>query len=117
MTRKERLEAVINGNITEELIEECKRELDKLNERSTAALAKSKESPRYKENKELEERICAILSSEPLQVEEIKNVLGVDVTRQRLTGICTNLAREGRVEVVDLKIKGKGKRKGYIRVG
>lgn len=116
MTRRKRLEAVINGNITEELINDCKKELNKLNERSAAALEKSKESARYKENKELEEQIYAVLSSEPLQVEEIKNALGVEITRQRLTGICTNLVKGGRAESVDVKVKGKGKRKAYIRL-
>lgn len=116
MTRRERLEAVINENITEELINDCRKELNKLNERSAAALEKSKESPRYKENKELEDQICAILSSEPLQIEEIKNILGIEVTRQRLTGICTNLVKGGRAKSVDMKVKGKGKRKAYIKI-
>lgn len=115
MTRRERLEAVINNNITEELINECKEELNKLNERSAATLAKSKESAKYKENKKLEEQIYSILGEEPLQIEEIKSILNVEVTRQRLTAICTNLIREGRADSIDLKIKGKGKRKGYIK--
>ena len=50
-----------------------------------------------------------------MQIGEIKEKLGVEVARQRLTAICTSLAREGRIKVVDLKIKGKGTRKGYVR--
>ena len=115
MTRRERLEAVINNEITEELIEECKKELEKLDNRSAAALAKTKESAHYKENKDYEAQICAILTDEPLQIEEIKEKLNLNVTRQRLTGICTNLIKDGKAATVELKVKGKGKRKGYVK--
>lgn len=113
MTRKERLIAVINGEITEELIEECKRELEKLNAHSAAALAKSKETTQYRENKVYEERICEILGEEPLQIGEIGERLDADISRQRLTAICTNLVREGRISVMDIKVKGKGMRRAY----
>lgn len=115
MTRRERLEAVIEGRITDELIDDCKKELEKLNERSAKALADSKESIRYKENQELGGRIYEILGTEPLQAEEIREKLGIEMTRQRVTAICTNLVREGKVETVEVKVKGKGIRKGYIR--
>ena len=113
MTRRQRLEAVINGEITEELIESCKEELKKLDAEGAKALAKSKETSRYKENKELEEKIVEVLTSEPIQVEELMEKLGIELTRQRLTAICTNLVREGRIYVVDVKVKGKGKRRAY----
>lgn len=115
MTRRERLEMVIRGEITPELIEDCKRELQKLDEHGAAVLAKSKEMPRYKENKMYEERIYEIVGEEPMQIEEIKKAIGADVTRQRLTAICTNLVRDGRINVVEIKVKGKGKRRAYYK--
>lgn len=115
MTRKERLEMIISGNITEELIEECKVELEKLNAHSAAALAKSKESAQYKENKVYEEKIYQLLDEEPMQIEEIRALVAPEVTRQRMTAICTNLVREGRIQSTDIKVKGKGKRKAYMR--
>lgn len=116
MTRRERLGMVIRGEITEELIAECKKELEKLNERSAAALAKSRETKRFKENKRYGECVYEVLGKEPLQIDEIRDKLGFEIARQRLSAICTNLVREGRIDVIDLKVKGKGKRKGYIRV-
>lgn len=118
MTRRERLEAIINGNITPELIDECREELAKLNERSAAALAKSKETTQYKENKAYEELILNALGKEPKQIDEIRELIGVetiDMSRQRLTAICTNLVREGRISVIDVKVKGKGTRRAYHR--
>ena len=113
MTRRERLEMVIRGEITEELISECKVELEKLNERSGAALQRSRETETYKRNKELEELVLKALSEEPTQVEELMEKLNWMESRQKLTGLCTNLIRDGRVKSVDVKVKGKGKRKGY----
>ena len=115
MTRRERLEAVINGNITEELISECKEELLKLDERSAKANQKAKESKNYLENKEFEKVVLNVVGAEPMQVGEILEKTGIGVTRQRMTAICTNLVREGSLESVDVKVKGKGVRKGYIR--
>lgn len=116
MTRRERLEAIIRGEISEELIADCKRELEKLNERGAAVLAKSKETAQYKENKAYEERIYGILKERPetMQVDELRSLVAPELSRQRVTAICTNLVREGRIGVTDLKIKGKGIRKGYF---
>ena len=110
MTRRERLEMVIRGEISEELIEDCKRELEKLDAHRTHA----RENANYNENKEVEERICAALfqASEPVQIDELGELIGCTFARQRLTAICTNLIREGRIYSCDVKTK-KGKRKGY----
>ena len=114
MTRRERLEMVIRGEINEELIEECKRELKKLDAHRTHA----RENANVQKNREFEERICAALreASEPVQVDELAELIGCTFARQRLTAICTNLIREGRIKSCDVKTK-KGKRKGYYIEG
>jgi hypothetical protein len=116
MTRRERLEMIIRGEITPELIEECEEELKKLDERGAAALAKSKESEQYKENRVYGERVYEFLEGldEPVQVGEILAEVAPGLTRQRMTAICTNLVREGRIRAVEVKVKGKGKRRAYI---
>lgn len=110
MTRRERLELVIKGEINEELIEDCKRELEKLDAHRTHA----KENQNYSENKEVEKKIVEVLAQVegPVQVDELAELVGCTFARQRLTAICTNLIREGRIRSVDVKTK-KGKRKGY----
>lgn len=116
MTRRERLELIIRGELTEELINECKEELKKLNERSAAANQKAKESEQYKANKVYEERVYEFLKGleEPVQVGEILAEVAPELTRQRMTAICTNLVREGRIRAVEIKVKGKGKRRAYV---
>ena len=110
MTRRERLELVIKGEINEELIEDCKRELEKLNAHRDHA----KENQNYSENKKTEEKIVEVLArvEGPVQIDELAELIGCTFARQRLTAICTNLIREGRIYSCDVKTK-KGKRKGY----
>ena len=115
MTRRQRLEAVINGEITEELIEDCKNELAKLDVASAKALERARSTDHYNENKELEEQVYELLTSEPIQIDELMEKLGVELTRQRLTAICTNLIKAERIQSCDVKVKGKGKRKAYYR--
>lgn len=118
MTRRERLEMVVRGEISEELIEDCKRELAKLEERMAVVAEKAKTTENYVENKEYEQRILAALheATEPMQIDELGEKVNSTLSRQRLTAICTNLIREGKIGSVDVKVKGKGKRKGYFEI-
>lgn len=109
MTRRERLEMVIAGNITEELVEECKVELEKLN----ASNASRKPTERQVVNGQIAETILGFLTDEPMFVDAIVANLGGDYTRQRVSGILTTLVKDGKVHSEDVKVKGKGKRKAY----
>ena len=110
MTRRQRLEAVINGEITEELIESCREELEKLNAQGAGAEL----TENQKKNAEIGEVILQILADgSHLQIEAIMAQLQVAMSRQKVTAICTNLIREGRLKSEDVKVSGKGKRKAY----
>ena len=112
MTRRERLELVIKGEINEELIEDCKRELEKLDVHRTHA--RENANVQEQENREMEEKIVDVLMrvEEPVQIDELAELVGSTFARQRLTAICTNLIREGKIYSCDVKTK-KGKRKAY----
>lgn len=114
MTRRERLEMVIANTITEELIEECKAELVKMDEAN--ARRKEKTNPRKTENAEIMEKIINLVgeSDKPMQIDPIVEGIGIDgLTRQRVSSLCTILVKDGRLNVEDVKVKGKGKRKAY----
>ena len=111
MTRRERLEMVINGNITDELIEECKVELEKINQKNSER--KNKPTEHQIANAEIAKTILGVLNSEPMFVDEIVSHLDGDYSRQRVSGILTNLVKSGKVVSNDAKVKGKGKRKVY----
>ena len=114
MTRRERLEMVIANTITDELIEECKAELVKMDEAN--AKRKEKVDPRKAENAEIMEKILGVVggSDEPIQIDPIVEGLGIEgLTRQRVSSLCTLLVKDGRLVATDVKVKGKGKRKAY----
>ena len=112
MTRRQRLEMVIRGELNEELVEDCKRELEKLD--SKLGEVKAKKRPTYAENKEYEDRIVKVLGEldYPVQVDELSELVNCTFARQRLTAICTNLVRRGEIGSCEVKTK-KGKRKAY----
>ena len=107
MTRRQRLEAVINGEITEELIESCKAELAKLN-------VEKEPTPNQIENERIGELILELLSDgSHKQIDLLMAELQVEMSRQRVSSICTELIRQGRLKSEDVKVSGKGKRKAY----
>lgn len=114
MTRRERLEMIIRGEINEELIADCRKELEKLDVHRTHA----RENPNVQENREFEEKIVDVLArvDGPVQIDELAELTECRFARQRLTAICTNLIREGKIKSCDVKTK-KGKRKGYYIEG
>ena len=110
MTRRERLEMIIRGEINDELIEDCRKELEKLDAHRTHA----RENANGQENREFEAKIVSVLErvEGPVQIDELAELTDCRFARQRLTAICTNLIREGQIKSCDVKTK-KGKRKGY----
>ena len=110
MTRRQRLEAVINGEITEELVESCREELEKLNLQGAGV----EPTENQRKNAEIGEIILKLLADgSHLQIEAIMAQLQVEMSRQKVTAICTNLIREGKLKSEDVKVSGKGKRKAY----
>ena len=99
MTRRERLEMVIANTITDELIEDCKVELEKLN----ASNASRKPSERQIVNGQIAETILGFLTDEPIMVDTIVANLGGDYTRQRVSGILTTLVKDGKVKAFSQK--------------
>ena len=107
MTRRQRLEAVINGEITEELIESCKNELAKMD-------VEKELTPNQRENERVGELILELLrDGSHKQVDLLMAELGTKMARQRITAICTELIRDGKLKSEDVSVSGKGKRKAY----
>lgn len=110
MTKRERIEAVINGTITEEVIAGFREDLAKMdaaNEKRRNSVSK-----KAQENAPLVDRIVdEILSEEPKTATDIAAVLEVSV--QKASSLARRAVKEGRAAVEDVKVKGKGTQKGY----
>ncbi len=106
MTRREMFEAIVNGNVTEEVIAMAQNEITKMDERN----AKRKNSPSKKsiENEPIKAKIVEVLTHEPQSASEVAEK--VEISTQKASALLRQI--EG-LAVSEIKVKGKGKVKGY----
>ena len=110
MTKREVMNAIVNGTIGEEVVAWAEHEIEKMdaaNEKRRNTLSK-----KAQENLPLIDRIVdEILGDEPKTASDVAAVLEVSV--QKASALCREAVKAGRVAVEDIKIKGKGTQKGY----
>lgn len=120
MFRRDFLNAVVNGEITNDVIEFAKAELTKID----AANEKRRENPpkavaaKRAENAEIGEVLYEILTDAPIIVADLRVALaerGFDVKAQRVNAIAHKLIDAGRVTAEDVKVPNKGTQRGYKR--
>lgn len=110
MTNREFFENVINGTITEEMVEHATNAIAKLDERN----AKRANQPSKKaiENEPIKANIVDFLNGKDFTVaSEIGK--GLELTTQKVSALCRQMVADGTLTVTDVKIKGKGTQKGY----
>ena len=111
MTKREFFNAVIETVNNTELQDFAKAEIEKMDARN----AKRAGTPNKKklENEPIKEKIVAFLYGKdtPQIAKDIAEELGF--TTPKISALCTQLVKEGKVTADDVKIKGKGKVKGY----
>lgn len=105
MTNREMLTAIVNGELTEEVIAKATEEIAKLDARNAAR--KDKPSKKALENEPIKARISEVLTDEPKTASDIASELELSVQK------VSALLRQMDVTVVDVKVKGKGTQKGY----
>lgn len=112
MTKRELYTAVIEGNITEEVINSFKIELEKIDKANE--LRKNTKTPHQEENEVIKTQIKEFFQNNPTDhfIEEIVSQID-GITRQRCTALCNQLIAEGFLSVKDVRVKNKGKRKSY----
>ena len=106
MTKREMFEAIINGNINEEIIEMAKNEIVKMDEKN--AKRKSTPSKVALANEPIKAKIKEVLTSEPQSASEVAEK--VEISVQKASALLRQI--DG-LAVSEIKVKGKGKVKGY----
>lgn len=110
MTNREFYTAIVNGNITEEVVKHAQEGIEKLD--ATAEKRRNSVSKKAQENAPLVDRIVTeILTDEPKTASDVADVLGVSV--QKASALLRAARDAKRASVQDVKIKGKGTQKGY----
>ncbi len=112
MTKREVMNAIVNGTVNEEVIAWAAHQLesmDKANETRRNKLSKAAQ-----ENTPLVEKIVnEILGAEPITATMVGEAIGVST--QKASGLLRRAVKEGSANVEDVKIKGKGVQKGYTK--
>ena len=106
MTRREMFEAVVNGNITDEVVAMAQHEIEKMDERN--AKRKNKPSKNALANEPIKERILEVLTDAPMTASAVAEA--VEISTQKASALLRQI--DG-LTVTDVKVKGKGKVKGY----
>ena len=106
MTKREFFEAIIASVENTELVEFAQSELTKMDERN--AKRKNTPSKTAVANEPIKEAIVSILTSEPLTASEVAEK--VEISTQKASALLRQI--EG-LTVTEVKVKGKGKVKGY----
>ena len=110
MIKREFFNAIINGEITDEVITMAKEEIEKLdarNEKRRTTMTKEQVA-----NEGVKAQIVEFIGDKTAVVaSEIAQ--GVGVSTQKVSALCKQLVDEGKLTVADVKVKGKGSVKGY----
>lgn len=111
MTKREMMEMVIAGNITDEVIEMAKAEITKMDARNSKR--SSEPSKRAKENEPIKAKIVEYLTGQ--EEPTLAKIIGeaVEISTQKASALCRQMVNDGTLTVVDVKVKGKGVQKGY----
>lgn len=113
MTSREFFNAVIEGNITDEIKDFAKLQIEKLDNKN--AKRKTADSKTQKENKTIKTLLLATMERD--KVYTASEVAGMEIegitSTQKASALLRQLVEAGTLTSEEVKIKGKGKVKGY----
>ena len=116
ITLRQYHEAVISGNITDDIIAKARAEIAKLD--ATNAKRAEKAAEKAKENLPIKQAIFDFLvaNGTKFTVEIAKGVEVLEGSTPKASAMCRQMVDEGRLTVSDVSVKGKGKQKAYTAV-
>lgn len=113
MTKRDFLNAVMNGEINDEIKAFAEEEIEKLD--TANAKRREQSSKKRAENQPLLDKIYnEVLGEEPKTASEVAEVIQTSV--QKASSLLRTLVDEGKAEAQEIKVPKKGKCKGYTKV-
>lgn len=111
MTQREFLENVINGNLTDEVLDFAADWKKKIEEKN----AKRREQPSKTqlENAELAAKIHQFVLAADGAVTTTEIAANFDLSTQKIAPITNAMVKDGRLNETTVKVEGKGKRKAF----
>ena len=118
ITMRQYHEAVISGNITDDVIAKAHAEIAKLD--ATNAKRAEKAAEKAKENDPIKNAIYNLLVEKGAMVASAIGAAlttpEAEITTSKVSSMCRQMVDEHRLTVEDVKVKGKGKVKQYTAV-
>lgn len=115
MTRREVYNAILNGNISEEVLNWLRTELSKMD--TANEKRKTQPSKKDKENQPIKEFIFSLLTEKGGMVA---SAIGetLEISTSKASALCRQMVEEGRLSVAEVKSpkKGGGKVKQYTAI-
>lgn len=117
MTNREFLNAIVEANLNEELTAFAVAEIAKLDHTNEVRRTKMAEKAVAKqaEKAPLRDAIYAVITDEPKTATMLIDEAGLELKPQSIPSLLKSLVEDGRINKVDVKIKGKGTQRGYVR--
>lgn len=117
MTNREFYTAVIEANINAELNEYAQSEIDKLDATNAKRREKAAEKAVEKaaEKAPIREALFNAVTEEPQTASDLIAATGLDLKPQSIPSLLKPFVEDGSVLKVDVKVKGKGTQRGYVR--
>ena len=109
MTNRDFLNAVLTADVSDEVKEFATASITKMDERNSKR--KAKVSKTAEANKPIKEAILKTVTDKPITAAELATIVGVSTAKA--SALATQLTKEGALVATDVKVKGKGKVKGY----
>ena len=113
MTSREFFKAVVEGNITVEVKDFAELQIRKLDNKN--AKRKTTDSKTQKENKAIKTSLLATMKKDKLYTASEIAGMGIEgiTSTQKASALLRQLVETGTLTSEDVKVKGKGKVKGY----
>ena len=113
MTSREFFKAVVEGNITVEVKDFAELQIRKLDNKN--AKRKSTDSKTQKENKAIKETLLATMEKDKLYTASEIAGMGIEgiTSTQKASALLRQMVETGILTSEEVKVKGKGKVKGY----
>ena len=109
MTYREMLNAIVNGEMNDEVVAKAQERIEALDRENEKR--KNRVSKKALENAPIMDAIAEVLTDEPKTATEIG--AAVEISTQKASALLRKLVADGRANKQDVKVKGKGTQKGY----
>ena len=117
MTQREFYQKVIDANVSEEVTAFATAGIEKIDKANETRKAKTAEKAAEKEAEKapIRDAIFAVISAEPKTASTLIEEAGLtEVKPQSIPSLLKPLVEAGKIDKVDIPVKGKGKVRGYV---